>query len=133
MSRGEACPSALALGKVRRHLMELLNQRGKETPKDFGGLIGTNRLQNDVPEPVDFAYPFSFCIPESSWISIFCQPFGDGRRVGYSFFPVFRSISCHLLMLWGWRPPTLGAPFPCEQPRLECGKSAGGKEHRVLF
>lgn len=28
MSRGEVCPSALALGKVRRHLIELLNQRG---------------------------------------------------------------------------------------------------------
>lgn len=76
-------------------------------------MMGTNHLQNDVPEPVAFvafASPFSSCILEGAGFPLLRQSSGAGRRVGYSFFPVFRSISCHLLMVWRWSPPILGAP-----------------------
>lgn len=77
--------------------------------------------------------PFPPASLKEAGVPLLSQFFGGGGRVGYSFFPVFRSISCHLLMVWGWRPPILGAPFPCEQPHLGCGKSAGGRSTVFCF
>lgn len=90
-------------------------------------------LQNDVPEPVAFAYPFSFCIPEGGWVS---TPMSVVWGWEKSWIFILPSLQKHLLSCFdgvGVETTHPGTPFPCEQPRLVCGKSAGGRSTVFYF
>lgn len=87
--------------------------------------MGINCLQNDVSEPVAFASLFSSCIPEGGWVSTLLSVLWRWETSWIFILPSLQKHLCHLLVLWGWRPPILGTPFPHEQPGLGCGKSAG--------
>lgn len=74
--------------------------------------MGTSHLQNDVPEPVAFASPFSSCILEGGWVSTLMLVLWRWEK---SWIFIISSLQKHLLSFFdgvGVESTHPGSPLP---------------------